>query len=193
MPLIIEYQGKRPRIAPDAYIAPNATILGDVTIGAGASVWFGAVIRGDVGHIEIGPGTNVQDNAVIHVNTRHDTLIGANVTIGHGVVLEGCTIGDGVLLGMNATILSEAVIGAGALIAAGAVVREFDEIPAHHLAAGVPAKVRGELSQEMQARVARGAQHYIDAADNHRSNVMLDDAVGIEAGTPVKGPTGGMD
>ncbi|MCB0075413.1 MAG: gamma carbonic anhydrase family protein, partial [Caldilineaceae bacterium] len=110
--MIIEHQGKRPRIAADVFIAPNATILGDVTIGAGASIWFGAVIRGDVGHIEIGPGTNIQDNVVIHVNARHDTQIGANATIGHGVVLEGCTIGDGALLGMNATVLSEAEIGA---------------------------------------------------------------------------------
>ena len=175
MPLIIEHQGKRPRIAADVFIAPNATILGDVTIGAGASIWFGAVIRGDVGHIDIGPGTNVQDNVVIHVNTRHDTQIGANVTIGHGVVLEGCTIGDGALLGMNATVLSEAEIGVGALIAAGAVVREFARIPAHHLAAGVPATVRGELSPTMQQRVARGAHHYIDAADAHRGNVIIED------------------
>lgn len=173
MPLIVAHQGKRPQIAADVFIAPNATILGDVTIGAGASIWFGAVIRGDVGHIEIGPGTNVQDNVVIHVNTRHDTLIGANVTIGHGVVLEGCSIGDGALIGMNATILSESIIGAGALVAAGAVVKEFDVIPAHHLAAGVPARVRGELSSEMRARVARGAQHYVDAAAAHRTNEVV--------------------
>lgn len=173
MPLIIEYQGKRPTIADDVYIAPNATILGNVTIGPGASVWFGAVIRGDEGHIRIGPGANVQDNVVIHVNGRHDTLIGANVTIGHGVVLEGCIIGDGALLGMNATVLSQAIIGDGVLIAAGAVVKEFDEIPAHHLAAGVPARVRCPLSPEMRARVARGAQHYIGAANRHRSNVII--------------------
>ena len=167
MPLMLELAGKRPSIAADVFIAPNATIIGDVKIGPGASVWYGAVIRGDVGEIVMGPGTNVEDNVVIHVNDRHSTLIGAEVTIGHGVVLEGCTIGEGTLLGMNATILSGAQIGAGCLIAAGSVVREGAIIPEHTLAAGVPAQNKGPLSPALRARIARGAEHYIKAAALH--------------------------
>ncbi len=173
MPLIVEFQGYRPAIAVDAYIAPNAVIIGNVHIGAGASVWYGAVIRGDSGRIVIGPRSNVQDNAVIHVNDRHDTIIGAAVTIGHGVVLEGCTIGDGALLGMNATILSGAIVGEGTLIAAGSVVREYSEIPAHTLVAGVPATVKGTLSARMRDRVAHAADHYLEAAMAHKAAIIL--------------------
>jgi carbonic anhydrase/acetyltransferase-like protein (isoleucine patch superfamily) len=173
MALILEYMGRRPRIAADAYIAPNATIIGDVTIGAGASVWYGAVVRGDVGRIVIGPRANVQDNAVLHVNGRHATLIGADVTIGHGVVMEGCAIGDGVMVGMNATVLSGATVGAGALIAAGAVVRENAHIPEGVLVAGVPGVVKGMLDDEMKARLLQGAEHYERASANHRLNRVV--------------------
>ncbi|MCP5097429.1 MAG: gamma carbonic anhydrase family protein [Chloroflexi bacterium] len=159
--MIIEFKGKRPFIAPDAYIAPNATIIGDVTIGAEASVWFGAVIRGDEGKIMIGARTSVQDNVVIHVNSRSDTIIEENVTIGHGAVMEGCHIGAGSLIGMNATVLSEAKVGAGCLIAAGAVVGESAEIPARVLAVGMPAKVKRPLSREMQARLAYSPKSYV--------------------------------
>ena len=159
--MIIELGGKRPFIAEDAYIAPTATIIGNVTIGSEASVWFGAVIRGDEGKIEIGARTSVQDNVVIHVNSRSDTVVGANVTIGHGAVLEGCTIGDGVLIGMNATVLSESKVEAGALIAAGAVVGEGQVIPAQMLAAGVPAKVKRPLSAETVARLQHAPEAYV--------------------------------
>lgn len=168
MPLILPFHGHTPTIAGDVFIAPNATIIGNVHIGPGATVWYGAVIRGDTGSIVIGARTNVQDNAVIHVNDRHDTIIGAEVTIGHAVVLEGCRIGDGALLGMNATILDGARIGAGVLVAAGSVVREYAEIPAHTLVAGVPAQVKMALTPEMRARVARAPQHYVDAGEYHK-------------------------
>ena len=159
--MIIEFKGKRPSIAPDAYIAPNATIIGDVTIGAEASVWFGAVIRGDEGKIVIGARTSVQDNVVIHVNSRSDTIVEADVTIGHGVVMEGCHIGAGSLIGMNATVLSESKVGKGCLIAAGAVVAEFADIPDRVLAVGVPAKVKRPLSPDMQVRLARAPNSYL--------------------------------
>ena len=127
---IIEYQGKKPRIADDAYIAPTAVIIGDVIIEEGANVWFGAVLRGDVGQIVIGPRVSVQDNSVVHVNRRHNTVVKADVVIGHAVVIEGCLIEEGALIGMNATVLSGSTVGAGAIIAAGSVVRENQTIPA---------------------------------------------------------------
>jgi len=158
--MLIEFNGKRPKIAENVFIAPNATIIGDVVIEEGASVWFGAVIRGDSGQIRVGSGTSVQDNAVLHVNGRFDTIIGRNVVIGHAAVLEGCTIGDGVLVGMNATVLEGAKVGALSAIAAGAVVREQANIPSGVMVAGVPAKIRAELSEDVKARIARAPDNY---------------------------------
>ena len=158
--MLIEFKGVRPQIADSAYIAPNATVIGDVTLGEGGSVWFGAVIRGDSGAIRLGAGVNVQDNAVIHVNNRHDTVVEDEVTIGHAAVLEGCHIGRGTLIGMNATVLDGAIVGAGCVIAAGSVVREGSEIPAGMLVAGVPAKIKGAVSAEMAGRIARAPQNY---------------------------------
>ncbi|NJN84286.1 MAG: gamma carbonic anhydrase family protein, partial [Caldilineaceae bacterium] len=112
--MIIEHMGKQPQIAEGVYLAPTATVIGDVIIEAGANIWFGAVLRGDSGRIVIGPRTSVQDNVVVHVNGHHDTIVEGDVIIGHGVVLEGCRIGQGALLGMNATVLSGAEVGAGA-------------------------------------------------------------------------------
>lgn len=180
MPTIIEFQGKRPTISASAFIAPNAVIIGDVTVGDNASIWYGAVIRGDFGHIEIGPGSNIQDNAVIHVNSNHDTILAAKVTVGHGAVLEGCDIGEGALIGMNATVLSGSNVGAGSLIAAGALVRERMLIPPGMLAAGLPAQVKGSLSDEQRRQLSHAAQHYLHAAESHRRNAILEP----EAETP---------
>ena len=143
--MIIEYKGKRPQIADDVFIAPNATIIGDVVIESGANIWFGCVLRGDEGKIVIGPRVSVQDNTVVHTNPRNSTIVEAEATIGHSVVLEGCRIERQALIGMNATVLDGASVGARALVAAGSVVREYDEIPADVLAAGVPARVKGPL------------------------------------------------
>ncbi|MCC6604153.1 MAG: gamma carbonic anhydrase family protein [Anaerolineae bacterium] len=159
--MIIEFKGKRPQIHPTAYIAPTATIIGDVVIEAEASVWFGAVLRGDHGRIHIGPRSNVQDNVVVHVNGRHNTIVDADVTIGHGVVIEGCHLHPGVLVGMNATVLSGAVVEAGSLIAAGAVVGENQHIPAGVLAVGVPAQVKGQLSEATQKRLVEAPKAYV--------------------------------
>lgn len=168
MAQIFAVDGKIPSISAEAFIAPTATIIGDVVIEAGANIWYGAVLRGDSGRIVIGARSSIQDNVVIHVNKRNDTLIGEDVIVGHGAVLEGCHIGKGALIGMNATILSGSVIGDGVLIGAGSVVRENFAVPAHHLAVGVPAKVRGELSAELRARLARGADEYQKYAELHR-------------------------
>ena len=171
--MLIELNGKRPQVADNVFIAPNAAVIGDVVLEEGSSVWFGAVIRGDSGQIRVGSGTSVQDNAVIHVNGRHDTIVGSNVVIGHAAVLEGCVIGDGVLIGMNATILEGASVGEQTAIGAGAVVRENQQIPAGVLVAGVPAKVRGDLSDEVKARIARAPGNYRRASAAYRESMVI--------------------
>lgn len=158
--MILAYQSKEPVIHPTAYIAPNATIIGDVTVQAGANIWFGAVLRGDKGSIVIGERTSVQDNVVIHVNHRHNTVIGADVVIGHGAVLEGCQIGDRSLVGMNATVLDGVVVGEACLIAAGAVVTEGMMIEGGWLVAGVPARPKAPLTPEMKQRILLGVAEY---------------------------------
>jgi len=160
MATIIELDGVAPRIADDAYIAPTAVLIGDVEIGAGASVWFGAVLRGDDAAIRIGAGANVQDNCVIHVAEGLPTIVGADVTLGHMAMLEGCTIGDGALIGMGAIVLQRASVGERALVAAGAVVGEGMAVPAATLAAGVPARVKKPLAGASAAWVERTAGSY---------------------------------
>jgi carbonic anhydrase/acetyltransferase-like protein (isoleucine patch superfamily) len=160
MALLIEYHGVRPRVADDVFLAPTAVLIGDVTVEAGASIWFGAVLRGDFGPIVVGTGSNVQDNAVIHVGAEWPTTIGANVTVGHGAVLEGCTIGDSAIVGMNATVLPRAMVGSEAVIAAGSVVGEGMQVPPRTLAAGVPAQVKKELSGSSLAWVGMAAPDY---------------------------------
>src|SRR5918912_765347 len=131
-----------PRVADDAYVAPTAVLIGNVVIEPGASVWFGAVLRGDNSEIRVGAGSCVQDNCVIHCAEDLPTLIGENVTVGHMAMLEGCVIEDGALIGMGAIVLQRARVGARALVAAGAVVGEGVEIPPGVLAAGIPATVK---------------------------------------------------
>ena len=160
MATVIPYEGKTPQVAEDAYVAPTAVLIGDVTIAAGASVWFGAVLRGDNSRIVIGRGSNVQDNCVIHCADGLPTIVGENVTIGHMAMLEGCTIGDGALVGMGAIVLQRASVGAASLIAAGSVVGEGAEIPGGVLAAGTPAKVKKELAGSSQHWVETAAREY---------------------------------
>ncbi len=126
------------------------------------SVWFGAILRADKGHIAVGRGSNVQDNALIHTPEGGETLIGEDVTIGHGAVLEGCVVKRGALIGMNAVVMRDAVVGEGCLVAAGAVVSEGMQVPAGTLAAGVPAKVKQQLSGSSRQRIERAAAHYRD-------------------------------
>jgi carbonic anhydrase/acetyltransferase-like protein (isoleucine patch superfamily) len=141
-----EYNGHCPQIGENVFIAPNATIIGHVTIGDGASIWYGVVIRGDEGRIEIGRGSNVQDNSVIHTTTEIPTIIKDNVTIGHGALLEGCTIEAGAVVGMGSIVLHNAIVGAQAMTAAGSVVTPGTVVPPRTLAAGSPAVVKKELS-----------------------------------------------
>jgi carbonic anhydrase/acetyltransferase-like protein (isoleucine patch superfamily) len=167
--MIIPFEGASPDISADAFVAPNATIIGNVRIEAGASVWYGAVLRGDVGRIEIGARTSVQDNVVIHCNHRQDTIIGSDVTIGHAAVLEGCRIEPGCLIGMRATVLSGSVVERGSIIAAGAVVLEDAHIPPNSLAAGMPAVVKTTLSAETQERIKSAPQRYVEYSARHKA------------------------
>lgn len=145
MACIVTFNGKTPRLGKGAFVAPTAALIGDVEIGEGASVWFGAVLRGDEAAIRIGAHTSVQDNAVIHVYKGHDTVIEDRVTIGHGAILEACHVASGALIGMNAVVLNRSKVGQNAVVAAGSVVLEDQEIPAFTLAAGAPAKVKKQL------------------------------------------------
>lgn len=160
MVLIIPYRGVTPIIHTTAWIAPSATLIGNVIVGAGASIWFGAVLRGDMDRIELGDGSNLQDNVVVHTHTGFPALIGENVGVGHQAIIHGARIGSGALIGMGAKLLNGSVVGDGALIAAGALVLEGQEVPPGHLAAGLPAKLRGPLSEESAERVRRNAFNY---------------------------------
>lgn len=164
MATILPFNGVHPRIHPTAFVAPTATILGNVVVGAEASVWFGAVLRGDdpTHEIRVGPRTSVQDNVVLHVSARGPTVIGADVTLGHGAILESCTVGDGALIGMNAVVLQNATVGEQALVAAGATVGAGAEVPPRSLAAGTPAKVKKVLEGESLRWVTTSAAHYVE-------------------------------
>jgi len=135
--MIVEFDGITPRIGRDVFIAPTAVVVGDVEIGDGTSIWFGAVLRGDFGKIVIGPGCSIQDNVVVHVYGEYSTVLGENVTIGHGCTLEGCRIGAGTVVGTNAVILPRTRIGEQVMIAAGSVVPEDADIPPRVLVAGI--------------------------------------------------------
>lgn len=161
--MILTYNGRTPRIHPTAFIAPTAVIIGDVEIGEHASIWFGAVLRGDNPEhgIRVGARTSVQDNCVVHVSARGPTVIGEDVTVGHGAVFESCEIRRSALIGMNAVILHGAVVEEEALVAALSVVPEGMVVPARTLVAGAPAKVRKELTGESVHWVRDSSSHYV--------------------------------
>lgn len=168
MALIVPFNGFTPVIHPTAWIAPNATLVGNVRVEAGASVWFGAVLRADMDAIVLGAGSNLQDNVTVHTDTGVPTIIGENVGVGHLALLHGTRVGAGSLIGMGAKLLNNSVVGEGAFVAAGALVLEGQEIAAGHLAAGLPAKDRGPMSAEMAERVNRNAFEYQQLAATYR-------------------------
>jgi carbonic anhydrase/acetyltransferase-like protein (isoleucine patch superfamily) len=151
----------RLRLHATAFIAPGAVVVGDVTLGARSSVWFNAVLRGDVDRIEVGEDSNIQDGSVVHMDEGSPALIGARVTIGHGAIIHGCVIEDDCLIGMGAVVLSGARIGAGSLIGAGALVREKQSIAPGSVALGMPAKVAGPVTEAHRAGMRRGQEHYV--------------------------------
>ena len=168
---IYSFEGKTPRIHPSACIAPGATIIGDVTIAEDVNIWPGAVLRGDVGAIEIGARSNVQDGSVIHVETGSTTVLGEDVTVGHMALVHGCTVEPACLIGMSATVLSGARVGAGSIVGGGAVVLEGQVVPPFSVAAGVPAKVRKQLDPETREQRVRHAAGYVELARRYREGL----------------------
>ena len=156
-----------PSLAESAWAAPTAVLVGDVALGEGASVWYGAVLRSEYEPIKVGSRSNVQDCAVVHVDPGFPATLGSGVTVGHGAVLHGCTVEDDVLVGMGATVLNGARIGTGSMVAAGALVLAGTEVPPGVLVAGVPGKVRRALTDEERELVRVNAEIYVDLARRH--------------------------
>ncbi|NIZ12260.1 gamma carbonic anhydrase family protein [Phaeobacter sp. HF9A] len=150
----------RPQIHPDTWVAPDANLIGQVVLEEGASVWFGVTIRADHEEIRVGRGSNVQENVVMHIDAGYPLSIGENCTIGHKVMLHGCTIGENSLIGMGATILNGATIGKNCLIGAGALITENKVIPDNSLVMGAPGKVVREVDAALEAKLAASALHY---------------------------------
>ena len=163
MATIVTFKGKTPVIHPTAFVAPTAVLIGDVTVGAESSIWFGAVLRGDDPEhgIVVGPRSSVQDNCVVHVGRWGPTVIGTDVTVGHGAKFESCTIGDRTVVGMNAVILQKAVVGEECVLAANTVVLEGAEIPARSVVAGVPGVVKKKLEGASAEWIRGGGAHYV--------------------------------
>ena len=159
--------GHEPRVDADAWVAPNATLIGQVRIHSRASVFYGTVMRADRDLIELGEGSNLQDNVTVHGDPGKPTIVGRGVSVGHAAMLHGCTIEDDCLIGMSATVLNGAVIGAESMVAAGAVVLEGTIVPPRSLVAGVPAKVRRELTDDEVAGIRRNAETYLMLAAEH--------------------------
>ncbi|MFI1970848.1 gamma carbonic anhydrase family protein [Streptomyces cinnamoneus] len=166
--LIAGVGGKEPEIDLEAFTAPTSVVVGDVTLAAGVSVWYHAVLRADCGPITLGADSNVQDNCTVHVDPGYPVTVGERVTVGHNAVLHGCTVEDDVLVGMGATVLNGAVIGAGSLVAAQALVPQGMVVPPGSLVAGVPAKVRRELTAEEREHIQVNAAMYVGLAKAHR-------------------------
>jgi len=164
----LPFAGRTPEVHESAWVAQNASLIGKVRVHADASIWFGAVLRGDIDEIELGPGSNLQDNVVVHTEQGSPAIIRAGVSVGHGAVVHGCTIEDGCLIGMNATVLTRAVVGRDSLVAAGAVVLEGTVIPPRSLVAGVPAKVRRTLTDEEVEALHDNSSRYVTRADVYR-------------------------
>ncbi|RYZ61294.1 MAG: gamma carbonic anhydrase family protein [Proteobacteria bacterium] len=168
--MIIPHHGKWPEIHETAFLAPTVDVIGEVTIGAHSSVWFQCVLRGDVNWIKIGERTNIQDLTMLHVHRNHrPLLIGNEVTVGHRVMIHGCTIGDRCLIGMGSIIMDGAVIGEDCIIGAGAIVTENTVIPPRSLVIGVPGRVKRELTGDEIAYLKKSAENYVQDSREYRS------------------------
>jgi len=167
--MIQPFRGCTPRLAPDAFVAPTAAVIGDVELGAGSSLWFHTVVRGDVHRIRIGARTNVQDSCVLHVTGgRHPLDVGDDVSIGHRAVVHGCTVGHRVLVGMGAVILDGARIGDDSIVGAGAVVPEGAEFPPRSVLLGVPVRRVREVTEAEMARIGRTRDDYVELSRAYR-------------------------
>ena len=165
---IYQFGDDTPELAPSAWVADSAQVIGRVRLAEGSSVWYGAVLRGDNDWISLGARSNIQDGSVLHTDPGFPLTLGEDVTVGHQVMLHGCTIGDGALIGIQAVVLNGAKIGKNCLVGAGSVVTEGKEFPDNSLILGSPAKVVRELSPEQASRMRLAALHYVDNAQRHR-------------------------
>ncbi len=159
---------KTPQLGDQVWIAPNATVIGDVRLAANVSLWWNAVLRGDNDPIVIGENSNIQDGSILHTDDGVPLTIGCNVTVGHKVMLHGCTIGDGTLIGMGSIVLNHAVIGKNCLIGAGALIPEGKVIPDNSLVVGAPGRIVHELTEKHIERIAHSAEHYVGKALHYR-------------------------
>ncbi len=172
--MIYSYKGIAPRLAADVFVAPNAVIVGDVEIGAGSSIWFGSVARGDVHHIRIGERTNIQDQSMLHVTGgRFPLVIGSNCTLGHRVTVHGCTLEDFAFIGIGATVLDNCRVGEFAMLGAGSLLPPGKEIPPRKLAMGIPARVVRDITPEEEAMIRRTAESYATRAVEYRDSSVF--------------------
>ena len=179
MAIVRPYGEKAPRLHPSVWIADGATVLGDVEIGEGGSIWYGTVVRGDVNSIRIGARTNVQDNSVVHVTTHtHPTRLGDDVTVGHRVVLHGCTVEDGALVGIGSVVLDGAVVGREALVGAGSLVPPGMKVPPRTLVMGSPARIVRALEDAEVAGILAATRRYVEYAARHRDEARRAPGVG---------------
>lgn len=167
--MIIPFDGKHPRIGRGVFIAPTAAVIGNVSIGDGASIWYGAVLRGDTAPISIGRDTSIQDNCTVHADHGFPAVVGSEVTVGHHALIHGCTVEDGCLVGNGAQVLNGAVVRRGSIVAAGSIVREGQEIGPDCLAAGLPAVVKRALTEQDRARLRHATEIYRELCRRHRA------------------------
>lgn len=166
---LIVHHGVRPAVHPTAWVAEGAWLIGEVEVGAEASIWFNAVLRGDINAVRVGRRTNIQDGSVLHVTKEYPVEIGDEVTVGHMAMIHGCRIGARSLIGMNAVVLDNAQVGEQSLVAAGSLVRENFRVPAGTMVAGVPARVVRDLTEEEKDGMVRSAANYVAYAASYRS------------------------
>ena len=169
--MFLSFCGKVPQNEGAVFVAPNATVLGDVVLKPGSTVWYGAVLRGDDGTLTIGENSNVQDNAVLHCDAGGAVTLGKNVTVGHSALVHGCTVGDGSLVGMHATLLNHCVVGRNCIIGAGALVPEGMVIPDGSVAVGVPAKIIKQVSEAQVQANLQNAAHYVEHGKVHAAEL----------------------
>ena len=169
--MFYDLKDKKPKNSGDNWVAPNAVVIGDVTLEKNTSIWFNATLRGDVENIHIGEGSNVQDGSVLHTDPGYPLKIGKNVTIGHMVMLHGCTIGDNSLIGIGAVILNNAKIGKNCIIGAKALITEGMDVPDGSMVLGVPGKIKKQLTKEEQAIPSKNAHHYIENYKRYKTQL----------------------
>ena len=170
--MLQKFKDQYPQVEKAAFVAENATLIGDVVLEEDATVWFGAVLRGDAGTIKIGKGSNIQDNCTLHCDENSPLTVGANVTVGHNVILHGCMVADNCLIGMGAIIMNDAVIGENSIVGAGALITEGKVYPPNSVILGSPAKLKGETDEKAIDMIRNAAEHYVHHGKEYQRNSL---------------------